>query len=48
MKGDVYDGDCELGLVCTCNESCPSDCRGECGCEACRAKYNDFLSCDYG
>lgn len=30
--------------VCSCKESCSVDCRGECGCKACRLAYNDFLS----
>lgn len=29
---------------CTCNASCPSDCKGRCGCEACSEAYADFLS----
>lgn len=29
---------------CTCPSACPKSCKGECGCEACRAAYADFLS----
>jgi len=29
---------------CTCTEECRLNCKGECGCEACKASYSDFLS----
>lgn len=29
---------------CTCTEQCSNPCKGTCGCAACRAAYNDFLS----
>lgn len=33
------------GLPCTCLDSCRSACKGQaCGCEACNASYQDFLS----
>lgn len=31
---------------CVCLESCPMNCKGECGCEACYWCYQDFLSCE--
>jgi hypothetical protein len=31
-------------LPCTCKPDCPSNCKGQCGCEACSAAYGDFLS----
>ena len=40
-----YEGGFYEGYACIC-ESCPIDCRGECGCEACSAAYSDFLSCE--
>lgn len=30
----------------TCKPSCPSYCKGECGCKACHMRYQDFLSDD--
>lgn len=35
-----------LGIVpqCTCKPTCLSDCKGQCGCEACHEAYMDFLS----
>lgn len=35
------------GVPCTCKPECPNACKGECGCDACRTAYSDFLSCDY-
>lgn len=32
------------GTPCTCVPSCPNPCKGQCGCEACREAYGDFLS----
>jgi hypothetical protein len=29
------------GLPCTCKDSCPYDCKGQCGCEACLSAYSD-------
>ena len=29
---------------CTCKESCPPVCRGQCGCAVCKDAYADFLS----
>jgi len=29
---------------CTCKPSCPSACKGSCGCECCQRNYGDFLS----
>ena len=29
---------------CTCTERCGPNCKGECGCKACSACWNDFLS----
>jgi len=29
---------------CICTEKCKDACTGECGCKACAAAYNDFLS----
>ena len=38
----IYGGKC-----CTCDERCPPDCKGvECGCEACRRAYLDFLAAE--
>jgi hypothetical protein len=34
----------ERGTPCTCDEECPFDCKGQCGCEACHEAYGDFLS----
>jgi len=34
----------ERGTPCTCAESCPYDCKGQCGCEACHEAYGDFVS----
>lgn len=36
----IYDG----WRVCTRKDTCPYNCKGECGCEACHAAYCDFLS----
>jgi hypothetical protein len=33
-------------FVCTCKPECPPACKGKCGCEACHAGYQDFLSCE--
>lgn len=33
-------------LPCSCQPSCPSNCKGECGCAACHAAYQDFLSAE--
>ena len=32
-----------LDTPCTCVETCPNPCKGECGCLACREAYCDFL-----
>lgn len=29
---------------CTCRPDCPHDCKGECGCKACDARWQDWLS----
>jgi hypothetical protein len=29
---------------CTCKPTCPSPCKGECGCKACHEAYMDFLA----
>lgn len=29
-------------VPCTCQPSCPFNCKGQCGCEACRQSYQDF------
>lgn len=34
------------GYACTCFATCPTACKGQCGCEACSAAYSDFLSCE--
>jgi hypothetical protein len=34
-------------VPCTCRDDCPSDCKGECGCKACKLAYQDHLSADY-
>ena len=31
-------------IPCTCEPSCLGGCKGECGCKACHAAYQDFLS----
>lgn len=31
---------------CTCPPSCDYACKGECGCQACREAYGDFLSAE--
>lgn len=36
----LYDGE----YPCTCRPECSDPCKGECGCEACRTRYSDFLS----
>jgi len=36
-----------MGVACTCLSTCPSDCIGQCGCEACHNCYADYLSVDY-
>jgi hypothetical protein len=33
-------------IPCTCNDECRLNCKGECGCEACKACYSDFLSAE--
>lgn len=39
--------DCgEPVAICTCGASCPDPCRGECGCEACKAAYFDSIEYD--
>ena len=44
-KGDFYDEkDKDMWKICTCTEKCKENCKGECGCEACRTCYNDWLS----
>lgn len=30
--------------VCTCKPECPSDCKGQCGCERCHIDWQDYLS----
>jgi hypothetical protein len=42
ILGNSYDG-----FLCTCRLKCPSACKGECGCEACRVAYSDELSVDF-
>jgi hypothetical protein len=37
------DGMYEEAWACTCSESCPNDCKGECDCEACFACYCDAM-----
>ena len=37
-----YEGDCKCHIPCTCTSECRNPCKGECGCEACRAEYVDF------
>lgn len=32
------------GYACTCKPECTYDCKGQCGCRACNASYQDFLS----
>lgn len=41
-KPSVESSDGPVG--CTCNATCAADCKGMCGCEACRMAYSDFLS----
>jgi hypothetical protein len=41
--------ECQNGVIgsaddTTPNDSCLSDCKGQCGCEACHEAYADFLS----
>ncbi len=46
----MADGQMEEDPPCTCKPACTEGghvCKGECGCEACRQAYSDFLSCDY-
>ena len=31
-------------IPCTCECGCRTDCKGGCGCEACRVAYGDYLS----
>ncbi len=31
------------GVPCTCKVDCPSVCKGECGCQACRDAYFDSI-----
>jgi len=31
-------------IPCTCKKTCPSNCKGQCGCLACHDAYGDFLS----
>lgn len=42
-KGDMGDTP-DMWEVCKCQESCDRPCHGECGCEACKMAYADFLS----
>lgn len=39
-----YEANSTPGTPCTCKETCPSDCKGGCGCEACSEAYGDYLS----
>ena len=39
-----YDNDYYEGEACISEPTCPSNCKGECGCEACCTAYSDFLS----
>ncbi len=39
-----YRANYENGTACTCEENCPGDCNGKCGCEACHESYGDFVS----
>jgi hypothetical protein len=39
-----YVVDADWRIACTCKPTCPADCKGECGCKACEAAYQDFLS----
>lgn len=32
------------GIPCICKPDCPQACKGECGCDACRAAYGDAIS----
>jgi len=32
----------DMEVPCTCTNECTYDCKGECGCEACRQAYQDF------
>jgi len=32
----------ESDVSCTCKDSCPPDCKGECGCQKCHDNYVDF------
>ena len=45
-KGGFSDKDKNFWEVCTCTKGCPDPCKGQCGCKACRACYNDFLSAE--
>lgn len=47
--GDFFDEPefWEFWEVCTCKDDCPSNCNGQCGCEACHMEYHDFLSLDF-
>jgi len=37
----------ETDPVCNCKETCEYDCKGACGCQACRMAYHDFLTMDF-
>jgi hypothetical protein len=39
-----YTANDEDGTPCTCKVTCPYNCKGQCGCEACSEAYGDFLS----
>jgi len=39
-----YDADPPEFVPCTCLDSCQPGCHGQCGCEAHRLAYGDFLS----
>ena len=41
-----YTANSQPGTPCTCKDTCPYDCKGQCGCEACHEAYGDFLSCE--
>lgn len=36
----------ERGTPCTCEDNCPHDCKGQCGCHACCEAYGDFMSAE--
>lgn len=37
----------DIDEICTCKESCPYDCKGQCGCEYCNTAWMDYLSNDW-